>query len=181
MQAELKTLQIWIEQDAVRMEILKTLQSLAIPDAWIAAGFVRNLVWDRLHGYKHNTILHDVDVIYFAKDGTESQQKLLEKSLTQRLPTANWQVKNQALMHERNGDLPYVDCQDAMSYWPECETAVAVRLHKDKLEFLTAFGWESLFALQITYNPKRSWSTFIQRVEDKKWQTLWPKLQLQKS
>lgn len=181
MQAELKTLHIWLEQDAVRMEVLKTLQSLAIPDAWVAAGFVRNLVWDRLHDYQDSTPLHDVDVIYFAKNEPESEQKKFEKSLSQQLPTVNWQVKNQALMHERNGDRPYENCQDAMSFWPECETAVAVRLHNDKLEFLTAFGWESLFALQITYNPKRSWSTFIQRVEDKKWQTLWPKLQLQKS
>lgn len=28
---------------------------------WIAAGFVRNLVWDKLHGFSSMTALDDID------------------------------------------------------------------------------------------------------------------------
>ena len=36
--------------DQQRMEMLKVVAGLALPDCCIAAGFVRNLVWDHLHG-----------------------------------------------------------------------------------------------------------------------------------
>lgn len=41
----------WIRQDRWRMAALRQAREAALPDWWLAAGFVRNLVWDRLHGY----------------------------------------------------------------------------------------------------------------------------------
>lgn len=60
----LSTLSDLIEQDPQRMQILTAVASLKLPDCYVAAGFVRNRVWDHLHGNSH-TPLSDVDIIYF--------------------------------------------------------------------------------------------------------------------
>ncbi len=116
-----------IKQDPIRVEALAHVSQLGLPQCYIAAGFVRNLVWDSLHNFNEPTPLNDVDVIYFDPIEFNSSAHLdYEELLKARMPQLKWQVRNQATMNERNGDEPYQSSLDAMSYWPEKETAVAV-------------------------------------------------------
>lgn len=169
-----------IKQDPIRVEALSQVYKLNLPQCYIAAGFVRNVVWDAIHSYKTPTVLNDVDVIYF--DPTESSAQAFleyESLLKARMPTLNWQVRNQAKMHERNGDKPYQSTIDAMRYWPEKETAVAIRqLQSNKYECVAAFGFDSLLKGCITFNPQRSQDVFLQRVTSKGWLKTWPNLDI---
>ncbi|WP_299695830.1 nucleotidyltransferase family protein [uncultured Vibrio sp.] len=167
-----------IKQDPVRVKALECVSKLGLPQCYIAAGFVRNLVWDALHGFNVATPLNDADVIYFDPDENDTKAYLqYESQLKKLMPEVNWQVRNQALMHIRNGDLPYKSSLDAMSYWPEQETAVAVRLvAPDSYECIAAFGYESLFDYCVTHNPKRSRETFENRVNSKGWLVRWSSL-----
>lgn len=171
-----------IERDLFRIRALQCARQLNLPQCYLAAGFVRNLVWDHLHGYSEATPLNDVDVVYFDPDEDDPNQYLVyERQLTQMLPLFNWQVRNQALMHFRNGDSPYRGTLDAMSYWPEKETAVGVRLDSQgEYECIAAFGFESLLALQLTPNPKRPFSLFTDRLNGKGWLSHWPKLRVKR-
>lgn len=179
----------WIHQDPVRMRALQLVQALKLPQGFIAAGFVRNLVWDRLHGVEQSRPLADIDVIYFnPNDISAAADKTYEFELRDLAPELPWSVKNQARMHIRNGDAPYLSSLDAMSYWPEQETAVAVMLQASKgteistcphdLKLVSAFGLESLFELKLTHNNKRSSVIFETRLADKKWITHYPKLSI---
>jgi len=47
------------------MRILSLVQSLDLPDSWVAAGFIRNAVWDHLHGRSPTPPGGHVDVIWF--------------------------------------------------------------------------------------------------------------------
>ncbi|MFS1955597.1 nucleotidyltransferase family protein [Vibrio cyclitrophicus] len=167
-----------IKQDPLRMQILDCVAQLGLPQCYVAAGFVRNLVWDHLHGHASPTPLNDIDVIYFDTIDTSYESDLrYEALLKQRLPELNWQVRNQACMHTRNGDEPYQSSLDAMSYWPEKETAVALKQSlTGDIECISSFGLESLFDLQTTPNPKRNRDIFDQRVQSKNWLTHWSKL-----
>ncbi|PTP83124.1 nucleotidyltransferase family protein [Vibrio splendidus] len=172
-----------IKQDPLRIQVLDCVAQLDLPQCYVAAGFVRNLVWDHLHDFDSPTPLNDIDVIYFDTIDTSYESDLrYEALLKQRLPELNWQVRNQAYMHTRNGDEPYQGSLDAMSYWPEKETAVAVKqsLNGD-IECISSFGLESLFDLQITPNPKRNRDIFDQRVQSKNWLTQWSKLTISHS
>lgn len=60
----MQKIQELIQADPERMPLLKTVAALALPDCYIAAGFVRNMVWDYLHDYDA-TPLNDVDVVFF--------------------------------------------------------------------------------------------------------------------
>lgn len=166
--------------DHERMKAMECARSLALPDCYIAAGFVRNLVWDHLHQKQNPTPLNDLDVVYFAPNELDEQAYLkYEAQLNALMPELNWQVRNQANMHLRNGDEPYQSTLNAMSCWPEKETAVAARLNeKNQIECISAFGFESLFEGQITYNPKRTLMLFQSRVESKNWLITWPQLQV---
>ena len=169
-----------IQQDSLRVEALECITCLDLPQCYLAAGFVRNLVWDNLHQKLTPSALNDIDVIYFAPDEVDDDIYLTyEAELTLRMPHVNWQVRNQAKMHIRNGDRPYQNIVDAMSFWPEKETAVAIRkAEHNNYECIAAFGFESLFALQLTYNAKRSRDIFEGRVKLKGWLTQWPRLKV---
>lgn len=167
-----------ITQDPIRVEALRCAETLDLPDWYLAAGFVRNLVWDALHGLSEATPLNDVDLIYFDPLETQVHQNLrYQQQLAKMMPELNWQVRNQALMHIRNGDQAYTSSLDAMSYWPEKETAIGIRLDKEqRYQCAASFGYQSLFDLKLTHNPKRCKTVFDQRVSSKGWLNRWPKL-----
>lgn len=171
-----------LKRDPLRQKALETVAELELPQGYLAAGFVRNLVWDHLHQKSVPTPLNDVDVIYFDTREHDSQQCLeYENVLRTRMPQLNWQVRNQATIHSRNGDLPYKSSVDAMSYWPEKETAVGVRIvDEGQYELVSAFGFDSLFDLKITHNTKRSFAIFEQRISNKNWLKQWPKLEVKR-
>src|SRR5688572_20445549 len=105
----------WIEADPLRMRALALAAELALSDWCIAAGFVRNLVWDKLHGFQQPTALGDIDLIYFdAADACAERDEVLEEGLRTRDPVLPWSVRNQARMHVRNDDAPYASTSDAM-------------------------------------------------------------------
>lgn len=57
-QALLNQIAALIEQDPLRTKILECVAQLDLPQCYVAAGFVRNLVWDHLHGFdSRSTIL----------------------------------------------------------------------------------------------------------------------------
>ncbi len=167
-----------IKQDPVRVEALNCVSQLGLPQCYIAAGFVRNLVWDSLHGFEVYTPLNDVDVIYFDPNESNPDSYLIyEAQLKNGMPQLNWQVRNQALMHVRNGDSPYTSSLDAMRYYPEKETAIAIRqTAQAEYECIAAFGFTSLFNFYVTHNPKRSRESFENRINSKGWQLRWPSL-----
>ena len=169
-----------VKQDRLRVEALECVQQLNLPQCYIAAGFVRNLVWDHLHKNVTSTPLNDIDVIYYdADEADESTYLNYELILANKMPELNWQVRNQAIMHIRNKDQPYRSTIDAMSFWPEKETAVAIRKSDNNhYECISAFGFESLFHFQITHNPKRKRAVFETRLASKNWLSKWPMLKV---
>ncbi len=160
------------------MAMLELASRQGLSDWCLAAGFVRNLVWDRLHGYRVATGLNDIDLIHFDRNHTsESRDRRIEQDLGRRtgLP---WSVKNQARMHERNHDGPYASTRDAMSYWVEIETAVGAALDDDgRIVLFSPFGFDALFELTVTLNARRPKpEAFEQRVAGKRWLEIWPRL-----
>lgn len=161
-----------------RLDLLRHVRDLRLPDAWIAAGAVRNAVWDHVHGFIQPTTLNDVDVIWFdPSDASAERDAALEAILRERCPDQVWQVRNQARMHIRNGDPPYRDCLHAMRHWLEIPTAVAARLSLDnRIEVITAFGPDDLLNLTLRPTPAglHKLAVFQTRVETHGWLRTWP-------
>ena len=160
---------------------LSIVQTLKLPQWCIAAGYVRNQVWDYLHGNEPSASFHDVDVIYYdPNDLREEIEKTYEQQLRSYDSTLNWSVKNQARMHLRNGAAPYQDVEDAMKRWPETATAVGITLNaSNEMEVIAPLGVEDLFGLKLRQSPfYDNTDFFLQRVSEKGWLTRYPKLSL---
>lgn len=149
--------------------------------AYIAAGFVRNRVWDSFYIPRPTADYTDTDVVYFDRDDlSPAMEQQHERALIGLCPEQLWQVRNQARMHMRAGDAPYASLSDALAHWPETATAVAVRLNvHGGLDVVAPFGLDDLFAHRLRPTPaimKRDPSIFEHRVVSKGWFERWPNL-----
>ncbi|HZD24793.1 MAG TPA: nucleotidyltransferase family protein [Alphaproteobacteria bacterium] len=164
------------------MAVLAAVRDLALPDAWVGAGFVRARVWDALHGRDGPPALDDVDVVYFDPSDPEGAgERALERRLAALLPGVPWSVKNQARMHLKHGDPPYRDCAEALSRWLETPTCVAVRLRPDgRLALLAPHGLADLMGLLVRPTPagRERPGEYLARLEAKDWAGRWPRLRL---
>ncbi|HWX01614.1 nucleotidyltransferase family protein [Collimonas sp.] len=175
-----------LRADPERRRLIALVRTLELPDCWIAAGFVRNAVWDWLHDRPPSPLSGDVDVIWFAPCGNGAENdRQLEHRLLELDSSIAWSVKNQSRMHVRNGDAPYLCSSDAMRYWPETATAVAVRCGSHgNLELAAPFGLHDLY--QAIVRPTTRFSEekrnlFDQRLRDKRWLLHWPLLRVEEN
>ena len=171
-----------IESDNWMIKVLKTARDLKLNDCWIGAGFVRNKIWDEKHE-KNRTKLNDIDVIFFdTSNPTKDYDIQIEAKLRKLNPALNWSVKNQSRMHLRNGHEPYSNCNEAISFWPETATAIAVRLNfKNNIEYIAPYGLDDLFNLLVVPTPKFDLTTYKNRIEKKNWKEKWNQLEIRTS
>jgi uncharacterized protein len=172
-----------IGRDAERMRLLSLVRGLGLPDCWIAAGFLRNAVWDALHGRSPRQFYDDVDVIWFDPGSVSAERDAkLESDLARQDGVVRWSVKNQARMHRRNGDAPYASAASAMCHWVETTAAVAVQIDEEgALRFSTPLGTDDLFDMVVRAGPRfrdDKHDIFLARVAEKRWFEHWPLLRL---
>ncbi|MCS0582633.1 nucleotidyltransferase family protein [Massilia pinisoli] len=182
----LAALRALIASDRRRMDVLRAVRDLGLPDCWVAAGFVRNCVWDHVHGHAASPLSEDIDVVWFDAAQCEAEcDAALERALRCRDGSLDWSVKNQARMHVRNGDAPYASATDAMRHWPETATAVGVRLGQgDTIDVAAPFGLDDLFGLAV--RPTRRFAlekraVYLARIRAKDWLGRWPQLRIDMS
>lgn len=169
-----------ISEDIWMMNILKTAQTLELPDWFVCAGFIRTKIWDELHGFDKPSALADVDVVYFDRNNLdETAEKQLENKLLKRMPGVPWSVKNEARMHLKNGVEPYESTEDAITKFPETATALGVKLDENDTLILTApHGIGDVLDMIVRPTPFFAESsllmeTFKKRLEKKNWQARW--------
>ncbi|GGH19254.1 nucleotidyltransferase family protein [Paenibacillus segetis] len=170
-----------ISQNADMMADLRSVSLLSLPQACIAAGYIRNYVWDILHGYEIRTPYNDVDVIYYDPSCIEEEiEKSYEAKLKEVSPAHQWSVKNQARMHLKSGASAFRSVEDAMLYWPETATAVGVRLDaRGEVELIAPHGMDDLLTLRLRQSSYcRDHQLFMKRITDKEWLRIWPQLRI---
>lgn len=144
------------------MAALRAVWSVDLPDWAIGAGVIRNIVWDRLHGYKARSPVNDVDVVYFdPNDRSKGSELDIERRLASLIPGVPWDVKNQAAVHlwyeKRFGAsvAPLSSTEDAVGTWPETATSIAARLdHDERMVLIAPVGVDDLFSMVNRRNPR---------------------------
>ena len=166
------------------MQILKALKAIE-PQAYIAAGIIRNTVWAHLHDQPYALENTEVDVIFYdVSDDCYAEN--LEKEMSKIFPNMQWDITNQALVHTwyktDSGEniAPLTSIEHALSLWPETATSVAVRLNQlNELEYIAPFGLSDLFDLKLRWNKNLvSHDVFLYRLKTKDFFGKWSKLKL---
>lgn len=69
-----------IYENSLRMDILRAVNYITTYDLWIGAGFIRNLVWDNMHGIDihHDS---DIDILWFDKSVDQDEDIKIENKL----------------------------------------------------------------------------------------------------
>jgi uncharacterized protein len=160
--------------------LLRPVAALRIDDCWVGAGLIRNVIWDHLHGIAPELLAEsDVDVVYCdPRDARVERDLVIESNLVDQFPEIPWSVHNQARMHERNGDAPYRNTEEAIRCWPETATAIAARILGDKVELMSPHGIDDLVNMIVRPSPAflNKLPIYRSRLASKHWAKRWPKL-----
>jgi len=169
------------------MAILRALQDLELPDAWLVSGGIYQTVWNVLTGRPHLHGIKDFDIIYFdGADLSYEAEDAVIKRVDAALPelAGLLEVRNQARVHlwyEQRFGRPYrpLDCSmDALTTYAARTHAVAARLNRDnRLELHAPFGLANLFAMRLVPNyGQMNPETYAEKAERMK--ALWPELEI---
>jgi uncharacterized protein len=181
-QAQLTTL---ISGSPWLLRVLRTVRDSQLPDAWVGAGLLRDLVWGQLYGYGFDpSTVRDIDVAFFDQANLSREHDDQATALLNTLqPGQPWEAKNQAAVHDwyhhRFGGppvAPLASVAEAVATWPETATAVAVRVDDhDVLQVLAPHGLQDLLAGVWRRNPARvSLAVSRERLTRHQPQQRWP-------
>jgi hypothetical protein len=170
------------------MTILTIIRDLDLKDSWLAAGSVRNFIWNLLSDKSPFDSETDVDVIFFDPDISYEETVSLEKKLREDFPQYQWELKNQVYMHQHSPHTaPYTSSRDAMSKYPERCTAIGLRLHAEAtLELFAPYGLEDIFNFHVSPTPhfldnEDRMKLYQERLSKKNWQEKWKNLTFSKN
>ena len=165
------------------MKILIIIRNLGLKDSWLAAGSIRNFIWNLLSDKSPFDRETDVDVIFFDPDISYEETVSLENRLREDFPQYQWELKNQVYMHQHSPHtVPYTSSRDAMSKYPERCTAVGLRLNEDStLELFAPYGLEDILNFQVHPTPhflenEDRMKLYQTRLSKKNWQEKWKNL-----
>lgn len=170
-----------VRRDDWMMAVLRAAKDYGLPDWMIGAGFIRNKVWDQLHGVTRDMVLtSDIDLIYFdPEDLSTATERDHDRRLSMRLDVP-WSVKNQARMHLKNNrPAPYENSTAALADWIETPTCIALHLdQQESLSLIAPHGIDDLIHLivrPVSDIPERR-AIYRRRIAVKNWTRQWPRL-----
>jgi uncharacterized protein len=167
------------------MRALRAARAVDAPDWFIAAGAVRDVVWDDLHGRELTAIPRDLDLVFFDPlDLTEEREWAITRRLRARAPDLPWDIKNQAAVHLwyprvfGSEVVPFGSSAEAIATFPEIAACVGVRLLEDDDMLIVApHGLGDLLDGVCRHNPTRVSNAFYrQRLMAKAWTGRWPEV-----
>jgi uncharacterized protein len=165
--------------------IVRALEAVAasgLPDAWIGAGVIRDVVWGQLYGRFTPDKVRDIDVAYFDSGNLGPERDRAAQDILSKLADLPWEATNQAAVHtwyhQYFGGAPVEpvgSVHDAVATWPETATCVAVRETAEGIEVCAPLGLDDLLGGVWRPNPVRVTPAIsIARLERQHVRVRWP-------
>jgi hypothetical protein len=165
------------------MDVLDVVRAIGLPECYVAAGAIRNTVWNFLSGQTDSRPLGDIDVVYFDLSDDHPDAEAI---LGHCRPDYRWDVTNQATVHRwqsassGSSVTGYQSVADALECWPETATAVGLRTTiNGTMDIVAPFGLSDLFSMTVRPSPKLADpGAYRSRSEQKGWLDRWPTLRV---
>jgi uncharacterized protein len=170
------------------MTALRTLAALDLPDSWIVAGAIYNMVWNRLTGQSPVRGIKDIDIFYFDDRDLsfEAEDRVIKACEPQfaDLPVPV-EIRNQARVHlwftKHFGFeiAPLKDSRESIGRFSSVAYCIGARLDASgDIELHAPHGLKDLFSFRVApnraYNNNRA--THDQKAVRAK--SLWPQLSI---
>lgn len=166
------------EKNETVTEILEIISEQRLPDAWFVAGSVYRNLWNIMCDYPIE-FKTDIDVAFYDPNMTYDESETLNKKIREAYPQFDWEIKNEFVMHIRNGyeKKRYSSTEDAVSKFPEVATAIGLRRHHGNIEWLAPYGFNDLRNMIIRPTPTFVGSEdYFIRKRRKKLHDIYPKI-----
>ena len=132
--ADVDALILHVRAEPWLINALDAVAASKLPDAWIGAGILRDVVWgQRDHGFDPDEV-HDVDVAFFDPDDLSRQRDDAAQRCLTSIADLPWEATNQAAVHTWYAEHfhappvpPLASVHEAVATWPETATCVAIR------------------------------------------------------
>ena len=176
----------FIRDDPVVMEILRGMVELGLPDSWVVAGVLYNLVWNRLSGLPPLTGIKDADVVYFdASDlSYEAEDKIIKRAERRfsHLPLPV-ELRNQARVHlwfpqKFNQPFsPLANSLQSLERYASRTHAVAARLQPvGTITIAAPFGLDDIFSFRVTPNHALMGNAATHLAKAQRAKAIWPQI-----
>ena len=166
------------------MLILRQIRSMHLSQGVLAAGAIRNSVWQVLHG-QPVSLGTDIDVVFFDPKRPYNDNLAIQNQLQKQCPQYHWEVKNEVYMYayDTADAQPFADTYDAIAHFVETPTCVGAYLDDhDVLHLIAPYGVSDLVSLQCRLIPIFSAQTYgdiyHDRIAKKQWASRWPLLHI---
>lgn len=167
------------------MNILNIIKNQNLAQGALAAGSIRNTVWQKLH-HQPFKLKSDVDVVFFDKNIPEESNREIQHHLKKIAPQYRWEVKNEAYMHnyDFSNQTPFNSVTDAIAHFVETPTCIGAFLDdKNRLQLITPYGTKDMVNLTVQAIPpfkqdNEYLNVYKERLKSKNWQKEWPKLNI---
>lgn len=144
------------------MQALDAVAASGLPDAWIGAGVVRDVVWGQLNGGFDAAEVHDIDVAFFNPGDLSRQGDRAAEHRLAAVLDRPWEATNQAAVHTwypghfGGPAVPAFTCvHDAVCTWPETATCIAIRMTPAGTDVCAPYGLADLLDGVWRRNPAR--------------------------
>ena len=169
------------------MHALEAVAASGLPDAWIGAGAVRDVVWGQLHEGFDPAAIRDIDVAFFEPEDLSRERDRAAQQTLGELAVLPWEASNQAAVHTWYHDYfggppvpPFGSVHEAVSTWPETATCVAIRLvSAHNVEVCAPHGLTDLLGGVWRVNPARvTAATSRARLARQQVAVRWPRVRI---
>lgn len=147
-----------IKQNRDLMLILDYIESLNLPNFYIAAGSVFQTIWNYYDNKPLNYNIKDIDIIYYDSNNlSKEDEKKLEYSISRYFKDMDYEfdVHNEARMHlwkkenENKNIDQYKNSEDAIDQWIATVHAIGITKKNNNIEIYAPYGLSDIFSRTI--------------------------------
>lgn len=147
-----------IKQNKDLMLILDYIESLNLPNFYIAVGAVFQTIWNYYDNKPLNYNIKDIDIIYYDSNNlSKEDEKKLEYNISQYFKDMNYEfdVHNEARMHlwkkenENKNIDQYKNSEDAIDQWIATVHAIGITKKDNNIEVYAPYGLSYIFSRTI--------------------------------